>query len=232
MKRTIRYQLGSTLPLAVFLVIFMHPILNLWIGGRLENWGQQLAQAGLDIGGAINLIAILAYVLLAAQVVRASMYGVQLVRSYSWFAKYGALISIGLAALLMWLTGSPVAGPVALLITNLIFYPGIVLSAAMREVDLPLAESLAESVPRPLIVAALVCIPAVLVRLWVAELTLVSLIGLVAGLGIVYALLFYGVILLPDERARIRELLRGSGGRLGGERVMPADGAVDETIVQ
>ncbi len=239
MKRTIRYQLGSTLPLAVCLVIFMHPILNLWIGGRLENWGQQLAQAGLDIRGAVNLIAILAYVLLAAQVVRASMYGVQrmlygvgLVRSYSWFAKYGALISIGLAALLMWLTGSPVAGPVALLITNLIFYPGIVLSAAVREVDLPLAESLAESVPRPLIVAALVCIPAVLARLWVAELTLVSLIGLAAGLGVVYALLFYGVILLPDERARIRELLRGSGGRLGGEREMPADGAVDETIIQ
>ena len=235
MERTIRYQLGAVLPVVTAVGIFMEPILNLWIGGRMAG-DPNLAVAGISAADAIRFIAIMTYVYLAASVIRTSMFGVQRilygvgeVRSYSWFAKYAALINVGLAALLMWLFDTPVAAPAALLVTYLIYYPGIILRAAASRTDLSIRRSLARSIPRPLVATAVVCPPLLAARYWVSELTLWSLAALACGTGILYGLVLVTVVLQPDERARLRQLFKSGAGRLRGRRQIAETETLDET---
>ncbi len=227
MERTIRYQTGTVLPVAAALCLYMEPILDLWIGGRMAA---RVAEMGITASQAIRIIAVMAFVHLAASVVRASMFGVQRmlygigeVRSYSWFAKYAALLNVGLGAILMRAFDTPVAGPAVLLAVYLIYYPGIVLVAAKRRAGLPIGQALARSIPRPLIATALLCVPLLAVRPWFVPLTLGSLAVLMTSAGLLYGILVFCVILTADERARLRQLLSSGTDRLRGRRPPPGD---------
>lgn len=223
MMRIVRYQVGALLPVAAGLAIFVYPILDLWLKSRIAL-DRNLAAAGITVGQAIDLIAVMTWVYLAAQVVQSGLhglerilYGVGEVRSYSWFGKYAATINVGLAALLMWLSGSPVAAPVALLVTYLLCYPGVILMAAVRRVGLPLGAMLRRSLPRPLASAAIFAAIMLIVRAAVPELTLLSLAAVVLGAGALYALLLYGIVFEADERMRVNQLVKRAIGH-------PADG--------
>ena len=212
MMRTIRYQVGSVLPVVATLTIFMHPILNLWVAGRMAG-SQQLAWAGLTVAQAIDMIAVMAYVHLAAQVVRGSTFGVERmlyglghVRSYSWFAKYAAVLNVGLAALLMWYFETPIVAPISLFVVYSIYYPGIILGAAARRVGLPVARTL-WAIPRPVVASAILCVPLVLLRWQLPQLTVLSLVGVAGGAAAMSGILMYAIGLEADERARINQLL-------------------------
>ncbi len=228
MERTIRYQTGTVLPVVAAISVYMEPILDLWIGGRMAKDSARLAEMGLTVEQAIRLITAMAFVHLASSVVRASMFGVQRilygmgeVRSYSWFAKYAAVLNIGLGALLMRMFDTPLAAPIVLLAIYVVYYPGIVLVAAKKRAGLPIGPALARSIPRPLVATALLCIPLVAVRPWLGQLTLWSLAALLASAGLLYGVLVFGVILTHDERSRLRQLLSSGTNRLRGRRPPP-----------
>ena len=221
MMRTIRYQAAAILPAVAVLVLFMDPILNLWVAGRMAM-DPYLAEAGISVARAVELIAVMAYIHLASQIVRGSTFGVERmlfglghVRSYSWFAKYAAVLNVGLAVGLIWYFETVIVAPVSLLITYLIFYPGIMLAAAKRRVGLPIARTLRRALPRPLVATAILCVPLILLRTQLAQLTLLSLLALAAGSGIAYGLLLYAIVFEADERLRINEIIRGRFGRRG-----------------
>ncbi len=221
MMRTIRYQVAAIPPAVAVLVLFMHPIVNLWVATRMAM-GPHLAQAEISVARAIEMIAVMAYIHLASQIVRGSMFGVERmlyglghVRSYSWFAKYAAVLNVGLAAGLMWYFDTVIVAPLSLLLIYLIFYPGVMLAAAKRRVALPVGRTLQRALPRPLIATAILCVPLILLRTQLEEFTLLSLLTLAAGAGILYGLLLYAIVFEPDERARINEIIRGRFGRRG-----------------
>ncbi len=125
MMRSIRYQAATLLPAVAGLIIFMHPILNLWVGEQMAPW---LAEANISVASAIDMIALMAYIHLFSQIVRGSTFGVERmlyglghVRSYSWFAKYAAVLNVALAAGLMWRFQTPIVAPISLLLIYLIF---------------------------------------------------------------------------------------------------------------
>jgi O-antigen/teichoic acid export membrane protein len=161
MMRTIRYQVAALLPAVALLVLFMHPILNLWVATRMAM-DPRLAEAEITVARAIDLIAVMAYIHLASQLVRGSTFGVERmlyglghVRSYSWFAKYAAVLNVGLAVGLMWYFDTVIVAPVSLLVVYLLFYPGVMLAAAKRWVALPVGRTLWRALPRPLIATAI-----------------------------------------------------------------------------
>lgn len=217
MERTIRYQVGTVLPIVAGVSIFMGPILELWIGKRMAR-DAGLAASGITAHDAITLIAGMTYVYLVAALVRTSTFGVQRilygigeVRSYSWFAKYAAVLNVGLGALLMWLFDTPAVAPVGLLLTYVVYYPGIILHAAVRRTGLSVRRSLAHALPRPLIATVLMSLPLLAVRPWMGTLTVLSLLLLGCGAGTLYGILILTVVLQPDERARLRQMLGRKG---------------------
>lgn len=229
MQRTIRYQLGTILPMVIWVGIFLHPLVTLWVADRMAG-DRHLAAAGISVAEALRLVTVMTSLFLVAQVLRAStagvermLYGLGEVRSYSWFAKYGALINVAVASLILWRASTPAAVPVSLVITYLIYYPGVILVAASRRAGLPIGATLRRTLPRPIIAGALMAAAALPARLWLGALSLVELLFLLAGVGGCFALLMYFVVLEPGERGRIRELLPGGGA----DRRPPA---ADETI--
>jgi hypothetical protein len=225
MVRSVRYQLGTLLPVTAFLAIFMHPVLVLWVGGRIAL-DTGLAAAGITTSRAISIIAIMTYVHLVSQVVRGSAYGIERVlygigqvRSYSWFAKYAAAMNVALAAALMWLVGDPIVAPVSILATYVVFYWIVVPLAAVRRGNLPLGRALSRSIPRPLLATALLCLPLLLVRFTVTTLSLAGLAGLLGGTALLYAVLLYAVILERDEGSRIAHILRTRSLKPGAREV-------------
>ena len=64
------------------------------------------------------------------------------------------------------------------------------------------------ALPRPVVATAIFCVPLLLLRLKLDHLTMLSLAALLAGSAAGYGLLLYLVVLEPDERARINQLLK------------------------
>jgi hypothetical protein len=222
MQRTIRYQLATVLPMVVFIMLFVHPILDLWVGRRLRV-DPRLAAAGLAVPEAIGLAASISIVLLAAFTLRAGFYGVEQIlyglgkiRSYSWFAKWALLIVAGTGALLMGLLGQPVYAPLALVVAYVVYFPGVLLRAAQRQAGLNVGAALKRSLPPPLIAAGLllVCL-APLRSIW-SQLTLAKLLLLVAGAVILYSVIGYFLVLERDERTRLAQLARSGRALLSG----------------
>ncbi len=116
----------------------------------------------------------------------------------------------------MWYFETVIVAPVSLLLIYLIFYPGVMLTAAKRRVGLPIGRTLLRALPRPLIATAILCVPLILLRTQLGQLTLLSLLALAAGAGILYGLLLYAIVFERDERARINEIIRGRAARFGG----------------
>lgn len=213
MIRSIRYQLLVTLPLVAGVSIFMVPILNLWVAGRMAQ-DDNLAEAGFSVPEAIHLIALIAYLYLLAMVVRTSvrgversLYGLGYVRSYAWFAKYAFLINVAAACLIMWLMDSPLGAPLSLIIVYLLYYPGVIMRAAHRCVDMPILASWRRSAIRPVLAAAIIAALLMLVRSALESLTLFTLVGLMAVAGVAYALIAFAVGLERDERTRLLQIL-------------------------
>ncbi len=226
--RTIRYQLTVSLPMVITYLIFLTPVLDLWVRGRLaKSVQEQIAEGGhtlLDafnvstaeqaLSAAIGLTAIMSSIQLIAMVVRVSvrgveriLYGMGEVQSYSWFAKYATLIVVGLTCIFFVAMGTPVLAPVPVLIAYLLYYQVVIPRAARRKMSFPIARAWRESAPRPLIAAAILASLLGVARYFLPSLSLLSLLGLVVGVGIVYAVLLYTVILLPDERQRVTQLI-------------------------
>ncbi len=82
------------------------------------------------------------------------------------------------------------------------------LLAARRWVGLPLRRTLRRALPRPVVATTIFCVPLLLLRLKLDHLTVLSLAALIAGSAVGYGLLMYLLVLEPDERARIKQLLR------------------------
>jgi O-antigen/teichoic acid export membrane protein len=215
MIRTVRYQLIVSLPMAATYLIFLTPVLNLWVGSRLAR-DTKLAAAGLTAEDAIAITALLSGVQLVATVLRVStrgvervLYGAGEVRSYSWFAKYAFVMLIGLSSLAFWLLGSPVWGPVTNTLIYGIFYVIIIPRAAQRVWGLPLRTVLTQSVPRPIIATAILVAGLLLVRQRVDAIGVIGLLLLLMGVGFSYGFLTLVISLLPDERARLMGLTVG-----------------------
>ena len=214
MIRGIRYQLLAVLPFSCWYMIFLIPILYLWVGGRLAK-DEGLESVGLTVDAAIHLTAAMGVLNLVAHVfwvstrgVERILYGIGEVRSYAWFAKYAFLITVAGAALLMWLFDTPLVAPISLAISNFIYFMIVVPAAAVRRVDFPLREAFRRSVVRPVVTALLIGAPLIVVRLFVTELGIVELVTLVAGTGLLVVPLMYRPGLEPDERERLREIFR------------------------
>ncbi|MFG0253019.1 MAG: lipopolysaccharide biosynthesis protein [Phycisphaerales bacterium JB038] len=214
MLRSIRYQLLVTLPLVVGVLVFMTPILNLWVAGRMRN-DANLEMAGIEVPEAIQIIATLSYIYLAAAVIRTSvrgversLYGLGHVRAYAWFAKYAFTINLATASLLMWLIGSPLGAPLSLLITYLLYYPGVVMRAAWRCTEVSPGQAWKGALPRPLAAAAILTALLLLVRPWLESLTLWSLLSLVLAAAAVYSRIVLALGLVADERRRLLQMVR------------------------
>ena len=222
MARTIRYQITAVLLVVIFLGLYLEPILRLWVGGRLAA-DAQLAAAGIPVDRAISLVAGMALILLVAQTLRAAVFGVERIlyglghiASYAWFAKYATLITLSLAGLLMSWLDSPLYASVALLVTYAIYYPGVILRAARRQVALPLGPTLVRSLPRPLLVAALFWTVSALARPLVPDLNVVILALLLAASALLYAALAAVLVPEEDERRRLWQMLGQAARRLTG----------------
>lgn len=227
MARSIRYQLAIALPASVFLCLFVRPLLDLWVGRRLAA-DAGLAAAGVPVAEALNLAATMAVILIVAQTFRAGffgvergLYGIGKVRSYAWFSKWATLIAVGSAAGLMAWFRQPVVAPVAILLSHVIFSPGVVVSAARREVGLPIAATLRSTFPRPLLANFAFLGFLTPLRLSLDRLTLVSLGTLLAGSALAYGALALLLIPVADERSRLLQLF-GRGVRWRARRPPPA----------
>jgi hypothetical protein len=228
--RTVRYQLTIALPMVLTYLIFLTPILNLWVRGRLSrSVDEQLAQGGpslLDtfqvntveeaVSAAIQLTAIMSALQLVAIAVRVSvrgvervLYGMGEVKSYAWFAKYATVLVVLLATTLFAVMGSPVLAPLPTLLAYLIFYQFVIPRAAASKIGYPIAAAWLQSVPRPFLAAAILACFLGAARFFLPALTVMSLLALLMGVGVVYAALLYAIILLPDERQRLRQVLVG-----------------------
>ena len=231
MGRSVRYQLALVLPAAILMGVWVHPLLDLWVGGRLAA-DSQLAEAGILPAEALGLTAMLALVLLALRTLRAGffgvervLYGIGKVQSYAWFAKWATLGTIGSAWALMAWYGHPVFAALALLVFHSWFSPGVVLRAARRETGMRIGATLRRSAPRPLLAGLIFLALQLPVRWYLPDLTLPGLVALLAGSGLVYGALALALAAEADERDRLRGLLRqGIGlltGRTGAETGRP-----------
>jgi O-antigen/teichoic acid export membrane protein len=214
MARTIRYQLAAALPWCATYLVFMVPILNIWIRGGLEL-NTDLAAESISADAAINLIALMASIQIAAMLCRVGargiermLYGLGEVASYAWFAKYAALVSVGGTTLMFALTREVIWAPISLLVTQFAYYEIVILLAARRRVNLPLRQTATRSLPRPLVATGILTLVLFLARPAFTPLTLPLLLGLLALVGAAYGPLLYFLVLERDERSRILELCR------------------------
>ena len=219
MVRGLRYQLLAVLPFALSYLIFMRPLLDLWVGGRLAK-DEALAEA-MTVDQALWLATFMASLGMIAEVIKAStrglermMYGLGEVRSYAWFAKWAALISVGGASLLMFWTQTPKWAPLPMLVANAGF-SAVILLSARKNAGLSLRRAAKMALPRPLIASLVFAVLLVLARLWMPPLDLTWLLVLAAGIGLTFALVSFTIGLQADERARFREFGRGLRRRLG-----------------
>ncbi|MCK4872297.1 MAG: hypothetical protein KAS72_06200 [Phycisphaerales bacterium] len=236
MIRTIRYQLTVSLPMVATYLIFLTPILNLWVSGRLtQAVDSQVAEGNtsmLDAFGvatvadavtaAVYLTAVMSAIQLTAMAMRVSvrgveriLYGTGEVQSYAWFAKYASIIVIGLACLLFAFSDTPILAPIPTFIAYILFYQFVIPRAAARRTGFPIAGAWRRSLPRPLLAVVILAVPLAIARCYMPQLTLVSLFGLAAGVGILWSILAYAIILEPDERARVNHIITA---RLPGRR--------------
>jgi hypothetical protein len=214
LTRSIRYQLAAALPWIAMNLIFMKPILWVWIGNRLQV-DESLVEAGLTVNAAIDLVAIMATIQILASLCRTvsrgierMLYGMGLVHTYAWFAKYAVVSTLALAALMFWRTGSPVWAPVPIVLMNFLYYEVVVLYAARRELGFRISRSLKQSIPGPALAAALLCLPLLAMRSIIGDLTLSKMALILVVSGVVYAPLVVGLILQADERSKILQLVR------------------------
>jgi hypothetical protein len=211
---SIRYQLAAALPWIAMNLIFMKPILWVWIGNRLQM-DESLVEAGLTVNAAIDLVAIMATIQIMASLCRTFsrgiervLYGMGLVHTYAWFAKYAVVSTLALAALMFWRTGSPVWAPVPIVLMNFLYYEVVILLAARREVGFRISFSIKKSLPGPVLAAALFCLPLLAMRSMIGDLTLSKMAFVLAVSGAVYAPLAVGLVLQADERSKILQLVR------------------------
>ena len=108
MARSIRYQLAVALPVAILLGIFAHPLLALWVGERLAT-----DLAGIPVSEALDLASEIVWIMLAARVLRAGVYGTERilygmggVRSYAWFSNGAPSSPSAARRMRQWLAAS------------------------------------------------------------------------------------------------------------------------------
>jgi len=220
MIRSIRYQLAVALPWVVLYIIFMEPILMLWIGGRLAG-SRDLMAVSLTVSQSVNIIAVMATLCLVAMVFRVmtrglerSLYGMGHIASYAWAAKYVCALNLVLTIGLFTIFRKPWMAALPLVLINFLYYDVIVLRAAARTVQFPVGRALRASIPRPVLAAGLLAAALFAVRTHLTALTLLSLVLLLIGTAAVYLVLVVTVVLLPDERLRLTASLRSGARRL------------------
>lgn len=222
MARTIRYQLTFSLPGAIMIGVLATPILHLWVGDRLAH-DPHLSQAEISLTSALDLAATMTLIMLAVRTLRSAFFGIERtlyglgeIDSYSWFAKWALLLTVVVSSMLMYLTGSPLGAPWGLLIASGIYSPGVILAAAKKTTSLPLLETLRRSLPRPLLSNLLFGAALLPLVHAVERLSLLELVAIFAGYGLLYTLLALFFIAEPDEKRRLREIGRSAGLRLWG----------------
>lgn len=222
MARTIRYQLAFSLPAAIMIGSLAHPILYLWVGERLAR-DPYLTEAGISLAAALDLTSSMTLVMLAVRTLRSAsfgiertLYGLGAVRSYSWFAKWALLLTVIVSSLLMYLTGDPLGAPWGLLITYIIYSPGVILTAAKKTTALPVLETLRRSLPRPLFANLLFAAALLPLGLAVERLSPAQLLAIFVGYGLLYTILALVFIAERDEQRRLLEIAGSVGPRLWG----------------
>ncbi len=213
LARVMRYQLCVILPFVAFYMIFMTPILDLWVGDRLAG-DVHLMQAGLTVDAALRLIAIMASITLIGEVAWAAVGGVERmlfgmgqVRSYAWFAKWSLLITLGASAALMWWLRTPIAAAVVVATMNIIYFEVLILRQALRHMGMRLRDVLGRALPRPVILTVLLSGPLIAARMFIDELTLSGLAILCGATGAGFLLLAIPIGLDRAERTRLGEIL-------------------------
>lgn len=216
MARVMRYQLVIAAPIAFAYIIFVDPILHLWIGGQLEL-DENIKVAGLSVDTAIRMVVIMSIFNLLSEVCRSSargveriLYGMGHISSYIWFAKWSFFGSVGAAYLLMLIFDTPVVAPIPLILTQFLYFDVVILRTAARKTGTSVSKILWVSLPRPLLILGLMTIPLLIMRSQIESLTLVSLIGLLAGIGLFYAVFGLFIGMTGAERTRLRMMARGA----------------------
>ena len=100
------------------------------------------------------------------------------------------------------------AAPIPWAIANLLFYVFVIPRAAVKQIGFPLAESVRESIPRPVIVTVLVVGPLLALRPVFGELTLVSLLALAAAFAVLAVPSGWWIGLNAEERTRLGQMAR------------------------
>jgi len=210
--RTIRYQLAIALPPTIFLALYVEPLLDLWIGSRLTT-DPNLVAAGMGSETATEACAQMIVVVLLARLCRSAffgleriLYGIGKVESYAWFAKWSTVITMGLGAAALALSGAVLAAPLSLLVAYFLFL-GVVLRAAHQKIAFPLVRTLRWTAPRPLIANGLFFGALLLMRPSFQGLTVGSLGYLLGVAGFLYAALAFFVIAQASERRRLVEIV-------------------------
>jgi hypothetical protein len=218
-SRTIRYQAMVILCFVACFLVFIDPILTLWMGSRIAL-DENLAAANITVDEAMRLVIVLSAIGLLAEIPRATsrglervMYGMGLVRTYAWFAKWSFLVTMVLSLILMLWTGELVSAVLVILVLQVAYFMVVIPLAARRHIGLSLRQMINEAWLRPLLTVAVLLGPVILLRMYMPVHTIVYLLLAVAACGVCACVACLFVGLNAGERHRVLQLMRGMATR-------------------
>jgi len=195
-----RLQSLVAFPAGVGAFILVEPFLQMWVGNRPNT-----------PDNAIPIAVIIVRILIITQVTRSLtdgwhriLYGAGYIRRYAVLFLAGGIVSPLVGVLLWWLmpVGSKINAPaigysLTFMVVHFLIFPVIAvrcLNIKLHEMYLPLVRPAVVS----LLCSPMLIIPIVMIENW----TILILILVVLGFGVVYTPLSWWIVVRPDERKR------------------------------
>jgi O-antigen/teichoic acid export membrane protein len=198
----IRYTLAMAAPVCIFVSVFAESILRVWLGDKL-NADEFRTSAGIV---PIFLIPLLF-----------ALGGSPAQSVYTARARIGAptMVSVAMALLNLvlcvvlfkyagWGLYGIAAGTGITVAANAILFTPYYLC---RLIDLPFRRLAVEGLVKALLLAALYALGCWVVRQWFVPQSLASLVGVMAGTGLLYAAGAWALVLEPRDRQSMQRLL-------------------------
>lgn len=202
LQQSTRFHALTTFPAAMAIFILAMPMLDLWVGDRIENPAQTLPP-----------IANITRVLMLGTVIRAIsdswvrvLYGAGKIHRIGWTIMFGGLLNPLLAVALIFLLPEPynLTGPAWSYTGIFFFLNGIVVPRIVtREYQMPL-HAIFTPAWRPLLATALAAIPLIVADFYITHYTLTAFLIAGAGFGALYTVLAWCIILTSDERGQFQ----------------------------
>jgi O-antigen/teichoic acid export membrane protein len=192
-------------PAITAIFILAKPLLEVWVGDRLEN-------TTVEVPMAANLVRVLCLGIACRSISDGWMfilYGAGHIRSYAPTILIGGLATPVLAGLSLWLLPDQLrfygaAGAFSLVL--LVVHTGIFPVIGARTIALPASRMFTPLIPPAL--ATLACVPVLLVEVvYVNQWTLVKLAAAAAVYGVAYSLACLLIVLTRQERRQIMRII-------------------------